>query len=103
MPRKINEYPFWLVFVAMLFVVAFSGCHSGSTANEPVPAPPATETSASHAAQPLAPQTGKQASLPPDIDTATLEMLGELRDHWTKTKDSNVKPQPSRLERKLHQ
>jgi hypothetical protein len=70
----------------LLFVVVLSGCHSGSTANEAVPKAPVAETRA----QPLAPQTGKPTSLPPDIDTATLEMLRELRDHWTKTKDSNL-------------
>lgn len=84
MLQKNNDYP--LVLVALLFVVAFNGCHSGSTVNEPLPA---TQTSESHTAQPQAPQPG---SLPPDIDTATLEMLRELRDHWTKTKDSNLKP-----------
>jgi hypothetical protein len=88
-PRRNNAFRRWPVAVALLLIVAIGGCQKGSQVNERVSASETSQTTAAPLDRPASPPPIKPSDLPPDIDTTTLEMLRELRDHWTNSPNPN--------------
>lgn len=66
----------WAPLLLTILTVAV-GCQDTATNDAGAVVQPAAATETA-AAEP--------ASLPPDVDTATLEVLRDLRDTWTKSK-----------------